>query len=76
MPASQLISSCARRSSFRLLPIGSITGSTGSSQTIVAVSSGTVRDSVLVVVATPNGPVIQTDLTRLDVARDTTSPSR
>jgi hypothetical protein len=51
---------------------GSVTGSTGSSQAIVAVSSGTVRDSVLVVVATPNGPVLQTDLTRLDIARDTT----
>jgi hypothetical protein len=51
---------------------GSITGSTGSSQTVVAVSSGTVRDSLLVVVATPNGPVIHTGLTRLDLARDTT----
>lgn len=72
VPASQLIYEPRTPFAVSVAADGSITGSTGSSQTIVAVSSGTVRDSVLVVVATPNGPVIQTDLTRLDVARDTT----
>jgi hypothetical protein len=41
-------------------------------QTVVVVSSSLAADSVLVVVMQPNSPVLQSDLARLDVARDTT----
>jgi hypothetical protein len=50
---------------------GGIVG-TGLAQTFVVASSPLASDSVLVVVTTPNGPVLQTDFSRLDLARDTT----
>jgi hypothetical protein len=52
---------------------GAIVGiGTGLSQTFVVASNGFVADSLLMVVTTPNGPVLESDLTRLDVAHDTT----
>jgi hypothetical protein len=42
------------------------------SQAFVVASSSLTADSILVVATYPSGPVIQTDLTRLDIARDTT----
>lgn len=50
---------------------GGIVGS-GLAQTFVVASSPLAADSVLVVVTTPNGPVLETDFTRLDLAHDTT----
>lgn len=50
---------------------GGITGQ-GLSQTFVVVSSTLATDSVLVVVTNPSNPALQSDLTRLDIARDTT----
>ncbi|MGH7617439.1 MAG: Ig-like domain-containing protein [Gemmatimonadaceae bacterium] len=41
------------------------------SQTFVVASSDFASDSILVVVTNPNGPVLETDMTRLDVAHDT-----
>jgi hypothetical protein len=50
---------------------GAITG-TALSQTFVVAASGSASDSVLVIVTNPNNPALQSDLTRLDLARDTT----
>jgi hypothetical protein len=44
----------------------------GLAQTFVVASSTLAADSILVVVTNPNGPLLQTDMTRLDVAHDTT----
>ena len=71
VPPSQLLFEARTPVVVSLAADGSMTG-IGLSQTLVVVSSGAIRDSVLVVVTTPNGPVLQSDLTRLDVARDTT----
>jgi len=49
---------------------GAIVG-TALSQTFVVASSTFAMDSILVVVTDPGGPVLESDLTRLDVAHDT-----
>ncbi len=49
---------------------GGIVGN-GLSQTFVVASSTLAIDSVLVVVTSPGGPVLESDLARLDLARDT-----
>jgi hypothetical protein len=50
---------------------GGIVGA-GLAQTFVVASSPFAVDSVLVVVTTPGGPVLESDFNRLDLARDTT----
>ena len=50
---------------------GSIVG-VGLAQTFVVASSTITADSILVVVSSPNGPILESDLTRLDIAHDTT----
>jgi hypothetical protein len=49
---------------------GAIVG-VGLSQTFVVASSSLAADSTLFVVTNPNGPVLSSDLTRLDIAHDT-----
>jgi len=50
---------------------GSVVG-VGQAQTFVVASSALTADSILVVVSSPNGPILESDFTRLDVAHDTT----
>jgi hypothetical protein len=70
VPSTQIDFNARTPSVVSLTSDGAIVG-IGLAQTFVVASSALTSDSVLVVVTAPNGPVLETDLTRLDVAHDT-----
>jgi hypothetical protein len=71
VPASQLTYTTRTPSVVVIGADGSISGS-ALSQTFVVVSSTLALDSVLVIVTNPGNPALQSDLTRTDLAHDTT----
>jgi hypothetical protein len=71
VPTPQLNLTARTPSVVTLNPDGSIVG-VGLAQTFVVASSALTADSILVVVSSPNGPILESDFTRLDVAHDTT----
>ena len=72
-PATGTVDYLASNSNVTVNAGGVVTGVTAGQTFVVAVlnNNSTVRDSVLVVVAIPTGPVVRTDLTRLDLKADT-----
>jgi hypothetical protein len=70
VPNTQITFTASTPSVVTLASDGSIAG-IGLAQTFVVASSALTSDSILVVVTSPNGPVLETDLTRLDIAHDT-----
>jgi hypothetical protein len=70
VPNTQIDFAARTPSVVTLASDGSIVG-IGLAQTFVVASSALTSDSILVVVTSPNGPVLESDLTRLDVAHDT-----
>jgi hypothetical protein len=71
VPTPQLTLTARTPSVVTVNPDGSIVG-IGLSQTFVVASSTLAADSILVVVSSPNGPILESDFTRLDIAHDTT----
>ena len=71
VPTDQLVYDARTPLVVSITPTGVVTGNTAG-QTFVIASSNLTRDSVLVVVTNPGGPVLQSDFTRLDVPRGTT----
>jgi hypothetical protein len=71
VPAAQMTFTARTPSVVSITADGAVVG-VGLAQTFVVASSSLTADSVLVVVTNPNGPVLESDLTRLDVAHDTT----
>jgi hypothetical protein len=70
VPNTQIDFSARTPSVVSLTSDGGIVG-IGLAQTFVVASSSLTADSILVVVTNPNGPVLESDMTRLDVAHDT-----
>jgi len=70
VPNTQITFTARTPSVVSLTSDGGIVG-IGLAQTFVVASSTLAADSILVVVTNPNGPVLASDLTRLDVAHDT-----
>jgi hypothetical protein len=70
VPNTQIDFTARTQSVVSVTSDGGIVG-TGLAETFVVASSPFASDSVLVVVTTPGGPVLQSDFSRLDLARDT-----
>jgi hypothetical protein len=70
VPNTQIDFAARTPSVVTLTSDGGIVG-IGLAQTFVVASSSLTSDSILVVVTAPNGPVLETDLSRLDIAHDT-----
>lgn len=71
VPPTQLTFTARTPAVVTITADGGIVG-IGLAQTFVVASSTLASDSVLAVITNPNGPVLGTDMTRLDVAHDTT----